>query len=171
MKKIVSLIMALTLIVSACVVFSSCDKEITYTAASEFYYSADKGATYGNRTKEYAVGETVYMQVIVKVVSDSKDPEDVKVKLTIPNVTAVDAKYYDGQIITPVYDAVQNVTTYEFTITASKDAVEWNFVFQFVPNAEAEVAMTLEFDDKIDSKYDRQNTVKFVPEGTITDWE
>lgn len=172
MKKIVSLIMVLALLVPTCALFQGCScNEITYTAGSEFYYSADKGATYGNRTKEYAVGETVYMQIVVKVVSTSDKAEDVKVKLTIPNITAVDAKYYDGQIITPVYDAVQNVTTYEFTVTACKNAVEWNFVFQFVPNAESEVAMTLEFDDKIDSKYDKLNTIKFVPAGTIVDWE
>jgi hypothetical protein len=39
-------------------------------------------------------------------------------------------------------------------------------VFQFVPNAEAEVRMTLEFDDKVDSLYDKQNTVKFVKAST-----
>jgi hypothetical protein len=146
-------------------------QETQYEAAAEFYYSSDKGATYGNRTKEYAVGETVYMQVIVKATTNKSKVEDVNVTLTIPKITAVDAKYYDGQIITPVYDAVQNVTVYEFTITASKTATEWNCVFQFIPNSEAEVSMTLEFDDKIDSKYDRQNTIKFVPEGTKTDWE
>jgi hypothetical protein len=42
------------------------------------------------------------------------------------------------------------------------NAQEWEFVFQFVPNAEAEVKITLEFDDKVDAMYDKQNTVKFV---------
>ena len=49
----------------------SCDTpifgETTFTADSEFYWSDDAGASYGNRTKEYEVGENVYMQLIVKV--------------------------------------------------------------------------------------------------------
>ena len=82
------------MIIMGCLTFVGCG-EVTYTAAAEFFYSADKGETYGNRTKEYAVGETVYMQVIVKVQSTSKTAEDIHVALTIPNITAVDSKYYD----------------------------------------------------------------------------
>ena len=46
------------------------------------------------------------------------------------------------------------------------NAQEWEFVFQFVPNAEAEVKITLEFDDKVAAMYDKQNTVKFVAAST-----
>ena len=177
MKKIVSLLMVMVLMLSTCFVFTSCgdDKDddksgggttTYYVATSDFSYSYDKGHTYGNGTKEYAIGETVYLKVKAKVTTNKETPETVKMKLTIPNITALDAKYYDGQPITPTYDAVQNVTTYEFTITAAMNAQEWEFVFQFVPNAEAEVKMMLEFDDKVESIYDKQNTLKFVAAST-----
>ena len=97
--------------------------EITYKAASGFYYSSDKGHSYGDGTKEYEVGETVYMKVMFKVTSDSSKTSQVKVVLTIPNVENVDAKYMDGQVITPNFDAVNNVTTYEFTANASEEVV------------------------------------------------
>lgn len=185
MKKIMTLLMAVILMMGVCVCLVCCGKyenpdagqthyagQTYYVAAADFFYSEDKGHTYGNGTKEYEVGEvgdtdkTVYMKVKAKVTSNKEVPETIKIKLTIPNITSIDAKYYDGQPITPIYDAVQNVTTYEFTITAALNAQEWEFVFQFVPNAEAEVRMTLEFDDKVDSLYDKQNTVKFVKAST-----
>lgn len=176
MKKIVSLLMVMVLMLSTCFVFTSCKKnkkntddtppKTSYVATSDFSYSYDKGHTYGNGTKEYAIGETVYLKVKAKVTTNKETPETIKMKLTIPNITALDAKYYDGQPITPTYDAVQNVTTYEFTITAAMNAQEWEFVFQFVPNAEAEVKMMLEFDDKVESIYDKQNTIKFVAAST-----
>ena len=53
----------------------------TYTANSGFYYSNDKGHSYGDGTKEYAVGETVYMKVIFKVNSNKK-------KKTLKNMCA-----------------------------------------------------------------------------------
>ena len=137
-----------------------------YVATADFFYSNDKGHSYGNGTKEYRVGETVYMKVKAKVTSNKEIPETVKIILTIPNITALDAKYYDGQPITPTYDAIQNITTYEFTITAALNAQEWEFVFQFIPNAEAEVSMTLVFDEHLDPMYDKQNTIKFVASST-----
>ena len=139
--------------------------ETTYTASSGFFYSADKGHTYGDGTKEYAVGETVYMKVKFKVTSDEKKTSQVKVVLTIPNVQNVDAKYMDGQVITPNFDAANNVTTYEFTANASKEPVEQECVIQFVPNAVGSVTMTLVYDDNVDSSYDIQSTLEFV-EGT-----
>ena len=33
-----------------------------YDASSGFFYSSDKGHTYGDGTKEYEVGDTVYMK-------------------------------------------------------------------------------------------------------------
>ncbi len=174
MKKIVSLLMAMVMMATACFVFTSCDDEdledasnqTYYIAAADFFYSEDAGSNYASHRKEYKVGETIYMQLIAKVTTNKELPETIKMKLTIPNITALDAKYYDGQPITPTYDAVQNVTTYEFTITAAMNAQEWPFVFQFKPNSAAEVKMVLEFDDKVEALYDLQETVKFVEEST-----
>ncbi|MDE6708103.1 MAG: hypothetical protein K2K06_08715 [Oscillospiraceae bacterium] len=136
--------------------------ETTYSATSDFFYSSDKGHTYGDGTKEYAIGDTVYMKVKFKVTSDEKKTSQVKVVLTIPNIQNVDAKYMDGQIITPNYDAVNNQTTYEFTANASEEAVEQECVIQFIPNAVGEVPMTLVFDDNVDPSYDKQSTLIFV---------
>ena len=83
----------------------------------------------------------------------------------------MNATYFDGQPITPTYDAVKNVTVYEFTIPSNGPDDAGKFVFEFVPNSEAQVTMTLEFDDKIDAMYDKQNTVKFVAAETNADGE
>lgn len=136
--------------------------ETTYTATSGFFYSSDKGHSYGDGTKEYEIGETVYMKVKFKVTSNEKKTSQVKVVLSIPNVENVDAKYMDGQVITPNYDAVNNVTTYEFTANASKEAGESECVIQFVPNAVGSITMTLIFDDNVDASYDKQSTLEFV---------
>lgn len=136
--------------------------ENTYSATSGFFYSSDKGHSYGDGTKEYEVGETVYMKVKFKVTSNEKKTSQVKVILSIPNVENVDAKYMDGQVITPNYDAVNNVTTYEFTANASKEARESECVIQFVPNAVGSITMTLIFDDNVDASYDKQSTLEFV---------
>jgi hypothetical protein len=141
---------------------TGCFGSAKMTALSEFYYSSDAGRNYGNRTKEFTVGETVYMQLIVRVDSTRSRSEEVTIKLLIPNINAVDAKYYDGQPITPVKDDINNLTTYTFTVIASKEASDWNFVFQFIPNSVGEITMNLEFDDKVANLYDKQNTVKFI---------
>lgn len=140
---------------------SGCSKT-TYSATSGFFYSGDKGHSYGDGTKEYKVGETVYMKVQFKVTSNKKKTSQVSVVLSIPNVENVDAKYMDGQVITPNYDAVNNVTTYEFTANASKEAAESECVIQFVPNAVGSITMTLIYDDNIDPSYDIQSTLEFV---------
>lgn len=140
----------------------SCGEETQYTGLSEFYYSSDAGKTYGNRTKEFNVGETVYMQLIARVDSNSKVAEEISLTLTIPSITAVDAKYYDGQPITPVPDQINNITSYTFTIIASNSASDWNFVFQFIPNSPGEITIRLVFDDNVPALYDKQNTVKFI---------
>lgn len=161
MKKIKRTLASVLLVALMAVSLTGCG-ETTYTASSGFYYSADKGHTYGDGTKEYAVGETVYMKVRFKVTSDEKKTSQVKVVLTIPNVQNVDAKYMDGQVITPNFDAANNVTTYEFTANASKEPTEQECVIQFVPNAVGSVTMTLVYDDNVDSSYDIQSTLEFV---------
>ena len=136
--------------------------EVEYKADSGFFYSADKGHSYGDGTKEYEIGENVYMKVKFKVTSNQKKTSKVKVVLSIPNVENVDAKYMDGQVITPNFDAVNNVTTYEFTANASKESNEYECVIQFVPNAVGSVKMTLIYDDNVDPSYDIQSTLEFV---------
>lgn len=159
-KRIMALILAVTFVVAS---LSGCGSSSPdYTATSAFFYSSDKGHSYGDGTKEYEVGETVYMKVQFRVLSDISKTTQVHVVLSIPNVQNVDAKYMDGQVITPNYDAVNNVTTYEFTVNASKDAVEQECVIQFVPNAVGSITMTLIYDDNVDSSYDIQSTLEFV---------
>lgn len=138
--------------------------EPKYKAVSGFYYSIDNGHTYGDGIKEYFVGNTVYMKVKFKVVSDKKKVSQVNVVLSIPNIESVEAKYLDGQVIKPVYDAKSNVTSYTFTASASKDPVEQECVIQFVPKAEGSVTMTLVFDDNVDPSYDSQSTLVFINE-------
>lgn len=161
MKRFTKGFALLLVMIMAMASLTGCGKT-TYTAASGFFYSGDKGHTYGDGTKEYAVGETVYMKVKFKVTSDSKKTSQVKVVLSIPNVENVDAKYMDGQVITPNFDAVNNVTTYEFTANAAVESNEQECVIQFVPNATGSVTMTLVYDDNVDPSYDIQSTLEFV---------
>lgn len=162
MKRIKKLIATLLVAVFAICALSGCEGKTTYAAEADFFYSSDKGHSYGDGTKEYAIGDTVYMKVKFKVTSNNKDISQVKAVLTIPNVQNVDAKYMDGQIITPNFDAVKNETTYEFTANAAKEAVSQECVIQFVPNAVGEIKMKLIFDDNVDSSYDKQSTLIFV---------
>ena len=161
LKKAMVLFMA---IVMSATMLSACKSKpkFKYKAVSGFYYSSDKGHTYGDGTKEFVVGETVYMKVKFKVTSDKERVKQIHVVLTIPNVESVDAKYMDGQVITPVYDPDSNETTYEFIANASSDAEEQECVIQFIPNAVGSVRMTLIYDDKVDSSYDLQSTLVFV---------
>lgn len=164
-KRLLSII-GLSLIAGSTVALSGCTwfggDEVTYTAASEFFWSSDAGATYGNRTKEYEVGENVYMQLIVKVESTAKKQEEVGVTLTIPYVQDVASKYMDGQIITPEVDDINHVTIYNFTVISSQNASETNFVFKFVPLKATDITIVLEFDDKVSPLYDKQNTITFI---------
>lgn len=161
MNKIKNKIVVLLIVVFVMTYLTGCG-DTKYAAVSGFFYSGDKGHTYGDGTKEYAIGETVYMKVKFKVTSDSKKTSQVKVVLSIPNVENVDAKYMDGQVITPNFDAVNNVTTYEFTANAAIESNEQECVIQFVPNAVGSVTMTLVYDDNVDSSYDIQSTLEFV---------
>lgn len=170
MKRINRKLALLLVLVFAMTSLIGCG-DTKYEAVSGFFYSGDKGHTYGDGTKEYSVGETVYMKVKFKVTSDSKKTSQVKVVLSIPNVENVDAKYMDGQVITPNFDAVNNVTTYEFTANAAKESNEQECVIQFVPNAVGSVTMTLVYDDNVDSSYDIQSTLEFVEKENTTTTE
>lgn len=161
MKRYIKGLVLLLVMVITMTSLTGCG-EVEYKADSGFFYSGDKGHSYGDGTKEYEVGETVYMKVKFKVTSSQKKTSQVKVVLSIPNVENVDAKYMDGQVITPNFDAVNNVTTYEFTANASKESNEYECVIQFVPNAVGSVSMTLVYDDNIDPSYDIMSTLEFV---------
>lgn len=161
-KNRVALLLIMVLMVAT---ISGCGNpfaKTAYSAATSFSYSSDKGHSYGDGTKEYEVGDTVYMKVKFKVTSNKSKTSQVKVTLSIPKIENVDAKYMDGQVITPNFDAANNVTTYEFTANASKEAAEQECVIQFVPNAVGSVTMTLVYDDNLDSSYDIQSTLEFV---------
>ena len=159
-KKIKSIITNLILCVITIISLTSCGVE--YTAASEFYWSDDAGASYGNRTKEYEIGENVYMQLIIRVESTKKEHEAIKVTLTIPYVKDVVSKYMDGQVITPEVDEINQITTYNFTVIACENSKETNFVFRFIPTKATDITLKLTFDDKISPVYDKQNTITFV---------
>lgn len=168
MNTIKRTLASILLVALTMVTLSGCTMPWTktsYTASSGFFYSADKGHSYGDGTKEYEVGETVYMKVKMKVTTNKSKTSQVKAALSIPNAQNVDAKYMDGQVITPNFDAVNNVTTYEFTINASDEAVEQECIVQFIPNAVGSITMTLVYDDNVDPSYDIQSTLEFV-EGT-----
>lgn len=107
-------------------------------------------------------GSSIVKDELTKPSLDSINGE-----LIIPNITSVDAKYYDGGNITPLVDEVTGITTYPLTIGISDKKSEGikddkYFLFQFIPNRESEISVKLIFDDNIAERYDRMNTIKFV---------
>ena len=166
MKRILKKITIAMVLIISLVALTACASlpfsKTTYAAKTDFFYSNDKGHSYGNGTKEYAVGENVYMKVLFEVTTNKTKTTQVTATLTIPNSEAVDAKYMDGQPITPVSDPVNNVTTYEFIVNSSNAPIPLECVIQFKPNAIGTVPMTLVYDDNLDASYDKQNTLEFV---------
>ncbi|MDY3903782.1 MAG: hypothetical protein SO007_01145 [Candidatus Enteromonas sp.] len=140
---------------------ASCqEKETVYTVEKrDFYYSIDNGATYGNERFELEVGQTVLMKVLVTVTTNKNEKEMINGSLTIPNINAIDAYYIRGKKITPTTDAINNITTYPFTISTNED---WTFIFEFQPASEARVQMLLDFEEPIPEIYDGIYTIKFV---------
>ena len=141
----------------------------SYTVSSDFYWSNDAGKTYGNRTKEYLVGENVYMQLIIRIDSTEDKQEEIGVSLAIPYIKDVVSRYLDGQIITPQVDELNHLTTYNFTVLASSETKDTNFVFRFVPTVATDITLSLTFDDKISSVYDKQNTITFIDPNASSD--
>ena len=92
----------------------------------------------------------------------------VECELIIPNITSVDAKYYDGTVISPLIDELAGITTYPLKIGISDEKseditnLEWSFTFQFIPNKESEISVRLIFDDNIPQQYDKMSTIIFV---------
>ncbi len=159
MKKVLSLLVTLVMVLSCFFVFAGC-KKVTYRVTTEeFFFSTDNGATYGNRRVEFPVGDTVYMQVVVFIESSDEKEHEISGELLIPNIQSVDAHYLKGQKITPIVDDVNGITTYPFEITTNE---EWTFFFEFIPNSVGQLEMELTFDDQIDDRYDMINTIKMV---------
>lgn len=171
MKRSISLILVIAAVLSCCLSLTSCDSGggsgVYYVATSDFFYSSDKGKTYGNGKKEFNVEETIYMQLIVKVTSNRETPEPITIKLTIPEAVDLGAVYFDGQPVPPEYEGSNLI--YNFTVPTNGPADSGRFVFQFRPVDsfdERAATMTLKFDDKIDPMYDKQNTIFFVKPDT-----
>jgi hypothetical protein len=172
MKRSIALLLAILTLTSCLLVLTSCNdrsgSSTYYVATSDFFYSSDKGKTYGNGKKEFKVDETIYMQLIVKVTSNKETPEPVSIKLTIPEVIDLGAVYFDGQPVTPEYEGSNLI--YSFTVPTNGPADSGRFVFQFRPNDSFDdraATMTLKFDDKVDPMYDKQNTIYFIKEDSV----
>lgn len=161
-KKFSTVFASLMICFITVLTLTGCISEAEYTASSGFYWSSDAGATYKNGTKEYEVGENVYMQLIVRVDSTSKSQDKIGVTLAIPYVQDVVSKYYDGQVITPEVDELNHTTTYNFTVIACNSATDSKFIFKFIPTKATDITLTLTFDDNVDPLYDKQNTITFI---------
>ena len=127
--------------------------------------STDAGATQSSKLKEFNVGDTIYMKVLIKAETNTwskKTQKPVGVTLKIPNVREISANYDDGQPITGRDDEINQVTVYEFNVMGSKNPKTVTCIFQFKPNAECTARVTVEYDDQINPAFDVQKTVHFV---------
>lgn len=73
-------ILTILVCVIALCIFTQCKKKTDFDKVkpnlkieSAFYFSSDSGKTYGNRTKEFTAGESVYMQIKTKVQDSKQD--------------------------------------------------------------------------------------------------
>lgn len=241
-KILILLVVVISIITIGAKESKQAKNQKSYETRASFYYSDDGGKTYTSGRKEFKVGETVYMKVVIEITE--KKPANtvayigggsglgagvgavagaaatvagvgaatgaaagaatgapfgplllatsaggavvgalvglglyffakpsldfVECKLKIPNITSVDAKYYDGTVITPLKDEANGITTYPLKIKISDKKIEnlknseEYFTFQFIPNKESEISVKLIFDDNIAEGYDRMNTIRFV---------
>ena len=166
MKKYLILLCISSLLLSISLTSCANENEHEITASARFYYSIDSGRTYGDSTKEYLVGETVFMQVIFTASTTNRRASEITATLSIPSIDAHDAHYIDGQIITPEFDPINNVTIYEFTLLASPEGTETSAVIMFIPNSPAMATMTVVFDDSVSSIHNVQNTIVFIDTST-----
>ena len=162
MKKYLFLLCVSFLLLSLILTSCTVNDEHEITASARFYYSVDSGRTYGDSMKEYPVGETVFMQVIFNASTTNRKASEITATLSIPSIDAHDAHYIDGQIITPEFDSVNNVTIYEFTLLASLEGTETSVVIMFIPNSPAMATMTVSFDESVSDIHNVQNTIVFI---------
>ena len=116
----------------------------------------------GNPRSSFAPGETVTLELNIKVTSDDDGVTPVKAVLTIPKVKNVEAKYANGQEITSKYDSDKDVTTYELTANASKNAEMLEAEIKFSPSTTGSINMELVYDGHVDSSYDVSRTMNFA---------
>lgn len=172
MTKKTNILTAL-MIFTALTGMTGCDNTPEYVASSKFYWSSDGGSTYKDGTKEYEVGEPVYMQLLFQVNSTSNKQEKINVSLEIPYIQDVVSKYFDGQPITPEIDELNHITTYKFATIASKSVTQpTTTIFKFIPTKVTDITLKLTFDDRIDPIYNKQNTITFIePKSNTSDGE
>lgn len=128
-------------------------------------FSTDAGATYTPNLKEFKVGDTIYMKVLIKAETNTwfkKTQKPIGITLKIPHIKEIAANYDDGQPITGRDDEINQVTVYEFNVMGSKNPKTVTCIFQFVPNSECNAKVTVEYDDHIPNLYDIQKTIHFV---------
>ena len=156
MKKIVSFILAIAL----CMLFSSCDEsQSSYTADVDFFYSVDNGQTFKSNSVMFNVGQNVLMKTEISVEASKTEQKNIHVILTMPKTEAVEISFMEGPTVSPTTDPVTGAVSYDFAIPASGNI---SVVFALLANEEAEISMSLKFDDNIDPAYDKIETICFV---------
>ncbi len=163
MKKLTKKTALLLTAVMCANMFTACGtgKKGTCKATAAMSFGTEDG---GHRTR-YFKGSRVIMNLNYKVTSEDTGDTPVKVVLTIPNVKGIEAKYKDGQDIPSEYNSKKNVTTYELTTNASKNAQMQECVIKFTPVEAGNVTVTLVFDDNVDASYDVKRSFEITDDG------
>ena len=141
------------------------EEQKKWSVMTQCDFSTDAGATYTPNLKEFKVGNTVYMKVLIKAETNTwfkKTQKPIGVILKIPNVKEIAANYDDGQPVGGRSDEINQVTVYEFNVMGSKNPKPVTCIFQFKPNSECDARVTVEYDDQINPAFDVQKTVHFV---------
>ena len=157
MKKnqIISFILVMVLM---CMTFSSCGElQTTCVADAEFLYSIDKGRTYKSNSVMFNVGQEVIMKI--KIDASTQEQKLITAVLTAPNTESVEISFMDGPTVSPTIDPVTGATSYKFDVPTTG---EISVVFALLANEEAEISMSLKFDDNVDPSYDKVETICFV---------
>ena len=160
MKKLTKKTALLLTAVMCANMFTACGtgKKGTCKAASVIVFLGSDGQL----RSQYGIGELVTMELNYKVTSETADATPVKLTLTVPNATRVEAKYKDGQDIPAEWNSEKNAIVYELSANASKDAGMQECVIKFIPNQVGNQTLTLVYDDHVDASYDANRTIEIV---------
>ncbi len=168
MKKIFTLVLLVASLVGISTVLSGCSSP-EFQVVSQIVYSSgsDMDWAYGDHRKEFEVGKNCYMKLNMKIQTNKSSGEKVQipVTVTIPKIKSVDANFLDGVgNISVVNDELNNVTIYNFNILAykSEEPIIFEVVFQFVPNEESSIKVSVEYGDMINSAYNLTSSINFV---------
>ena len=157
MKKnqIISFILVMVLM---CMTFSSCGElQTTCVADAEFLYSIDNGQTYKSNSVMFNVGQEVSM--MINIDASTQEQKSITAVLTVPNTESVEISFMNGPTVSPTIDPVTGATSYNFAIPTTG---EISVVFALLANEEAEISMSLKFDDSVDPSQDKIETICFV---------